>query len=98
MSVHLFDITGQCESREWIHRFGKVELVVLVVNLTCYDQVCLEEWPPQNNMIKTLALFDSIFNTDSHGFPGITLLLNNIARFESKLAKVSALKLLSGLH
>jgi guanine nucleotide-binding protein G(i) subunit alpha len=88
LSIHLFDVGGQrSERRKWIHCFENVPSIIFVVNLAWYDQVLLEVSPPQNRMMESLVLFDSVVNSRWFMRTSVILLLTNIDLFRSKLAR-----------
>jgi len=83
--LHLLDVCGDYESDKWTNSYKGLLHIIFVVDLACYDQLCLEDHPPKNCIMKSLALFTSIVNTRWDRIPLITLILKNSAQFESKL-------------
>jgi guanine nucleotide-binding protein G(i) subunit alpha len=82
LNIHMVDCGGQWSYRKkQMHQFEGVTSIIFVVDLSCYDQEF-----PENRMMETLELFDSVVNSRWFMHSSIILLLNNCIRFKNKLA------------
>ncbi len=99
----MFDVGGQrSERKKWIHCFENVTSIIFCVALSEYDQVLLEESSqvskagrtcdyqadgPQNRMMESLVLFDSVVNSRWFMRTSIILFLNKVDLFKQKLGR-----------
>lgn len=91
------------ERKKWIHCFENVTSIIFCVALSEYDQVLLEEssqvgqsnesvgnlklTTPQNRMMESLLLFDSVVNSRWFMRTSIILFLNKVDIFKVKLPR-----------
>ncbi|PVU96925.1 hypothetical protein BB559_002197 [Furculomyces boomerangus] len=84
-TIHMFDVGGQrSERKKWIHCFEEVTSILFCVAVSEYDQVLLEE-SSRNRMEESLALFQSIVNSNWFIRSSIILFLNKIDVFKEKI-------------
>jgi guanine nucleotide-binding protein subunit alpha len=87
LSIHMFDIGGQqSDKRKWIHQFENVTSIIFSVDISCYDQVLLEE-SNQNRVVEQLVQFDSVVNSRWFMHTSIILLFCNVEIFKHKLTR-----------
>ncbi|TFK67713.1 heterotrimeric G-protein alpha subunit, GPA3-like protein [Pluteus cervinus] len=87
LSIRMFDVGGLRSEREkWIHCFQDVTSIVFCTALDQYDQIL--EGQSQNQMLESLALFESVINSRWFHRTSIVLFLNKIDVFKNKLPKV----------
>eukprot|EP00483_Globobulimina_turgida_P003612 UN03618 len=82
------DVGGQkSERKKWIHCFDRVDAVVFVVSLSCYDEVLFED-ENVNAMEDNLSLFEDICKLKALNQSPIVLLLNKKDVFAEKIKTV----------
>lgn len=85
--IRMFDVGGQrSERKKWIHQFENVTSIIFSMDLSCYNQVLLED-SNQNKMMESLVLFDSVVNSRWFMRTSVILLLCNVALFRQKIAR-----------
>jgi len=88
MIFNMIDVGGQrSERRKWIHCFDKVDAILFVASLSCYDQF-LREDSTQNAMIETMILFQEVVNSEYFPAKRFILFLNKVDLFERKMPHV----------
>jgi GTPase SAR1 family protein len=82
------DVGGQRSERsKWIHCFDRVDAVLFVAALSCYDQT-LHEDEEKNAMIESLELFEECINNYHFKQVGFILFLNKRDLFLEKMTPI----------
>ncbi|TFK67712.1 heterotrimeric G-protein alpha subunit, GPA3-like protein [Pluteus cervinus] len=88
LSIRMLDVGGLgSERKKWIHCFESVTSIVFCMALDQYDEILLEG-QPQNQLLESLALFESVVNSRWFLRMQIVLFLNKIDVFRDKLPKL----------
>ncbi|KAF6217704.1 hypothetical protein HO133_006531 [Letharia lupina] len=84
-SCHLYDVDGRrSERKKWLNYFQDVDTIIFVVSLTGYCQA-LPENVNANQMLESLALFESIIKLEGFGTVPIILMLNKFDLLEHRM-------------
>ncbi|KAL2916669.1 hypothetical protein HK105_203783 [Polyrhizophydium stewartii] len=82
---HIYDVAGQQKHRKhWIPFFDSVNQILFFISLASYDQFLVED-PTINRMHDALGLFGEICNHPLLKHIPITLFMNKMDLFETKL-------------
>lgn len=84
--IKMFDIGNQGIEPKCFHYFDCITSVVFVVDLDTYDQVSSEN-QPQNKLMESLGLFESVVNSRWFTDTSIILLFSNVTKFKLKLSR-----------
>ncbi|KAH9020250.1 guanine nucleotide binding protein, alpha subunit [Lactarius deliciosus] len=88
LSIRMVDVGGQrLQRKKWIHNFESITSIIFCTTLSEYNQVLLEDGN-QNRMAESLALFESVVNSQWFLHTSIILFLNKIDIFKDKLPKI----------
>jgi len=81
----MIDVGGQRNHRnKWIHCFDKVTAVIFCVAISEYDQV-LREDEETNRMMESLALFETLVNSNWFQNTSFLIFFNKMDLFEEKI-------------
>ena len=63
--INVWDVSGQLNISKshdrWIYLFNEMTVIIFVVSLSCYDQVCIDD-PSRNMMHQALELFEYFYH------------------------------------
>ncbi|WBW73575.1 heterotrimeric G protein alpha-2 subunit Gpa2 [Schizosaccharomyces osmophilus] len=91
LQIRMFDVGGQrTERRKWIYCFENVNSIIFCVSLNDFDKKLYERnVADRNRLLESVALFDSIINSQWFVESSIILFLNKFDLFRKKLEYVS---------
>ena len=72
---------------KWIHSFEEHTFMTFIVDLCSYDFRSLEDGGKSSNLMDSLRLFVSLFNTGSFIQASVIILLVNVGKFREKLLR-----------
>lgn len=88
LRFRMCDVAGQrSERRKWMHCFGDVRAVIVIVGISEYDQV-LAEQEGVNRLHEALKLFGDICNSRWFDKSTMILFLNKMDLFQDKIRRV----------
>eukprot|EP01083_Nonionella_stella_P002122 6112_1 len=96
-SFELWDVGGAYQEKhlQWIHAFKDVDVLLFVVSLSSFDEVCVNQYgEPVNAMQDSLELFETVMNSEWFRISqcNVILLFNKIDLFKEKLRRGCSLK------